>query len=122
MKFMYQRKYGIYSFDWREMFIHNPYWSECGRFEVPPTEYGFTEWNSGGNIMVLRKEGLLEDGTPATMLVSTEYEKDKRVIIITLECELDHDDSYYSYTIPYEFELLEDTKVTWVDKYNWSES
>jgi hypothetical protein len=40
--------------------IHNPTMSECGRFEVSPTFYGFELWHTGGSNTAWRKE--LSDG------------------------------------------------------------
>jgi hypothetical protein len=36
--------------------IRNPTQSECSRFYIDPKEYGFEVWNSGGGIMVLKRE------------------------------------------------------------------
>lgn len=46
----------LMSFVHEDMQIRNPMMSECGRFGVDPTVYGFEVWNTGGGCMALRKD------------------------------------------------------------------
>lgn len=47
-------------FEFKGMFIVNPFESECGRFVVEPSYYGFGPINTGGGCMAL--ELALPDG------------------------------------------------------------
>ena len=64
-----EKQFDKYGFEYRGMFITNPIVSECGRFPVNPSEYGFSVCPTGGG-HDLHYQLFMLDGKRVMMILS----------------------------------------------------
>ena len=79
-------EYGTYTLAYNSMAIHDPTFSECGRFKVEPSFYGFkilTRFKEGSDFGTLwGLDGMLVSGKPVTMVAFVRTVKQETVLAV----------------------------------------